>query len=61
MQSKREPLSLLEVSEFHREKRENLLNGNKCIENQIHPISERINTCNFQSSSNPTHRQTNGQ
>lgn len=53
MQSKREPLSLLELSEFHRQKGENLLNGNKCIENQIHPISERINTCNFQSSSNP--------
>lgn len=53
MQSKREPPSLLEVSEFHRQKRENLLNGNKCIENQIHPISERINTCNFQRSSNP--------
>ena len=53
MQSKREPSSLLELSEFHRQKRENLLNGNKCIENQIHLISERINTCNFQSSSNP--------
>ncbi|CAH3181882.1 unnamed protein product [Porites evermanni] len=53
MQSKREPPSLLELSKFHRQKRENLLNGKKCIENQIHPIPERINTCNSQSSSNP--------
>ena len=52
MQSKREPPSLLELGEFYRQKRENLLHGNICIENQIHPISERINTCNFQSSSN---------
>ena len=52
MQSKREPPSLLELGEFYRQKRENLLHGNICTENQIHPISQRINTCNLQRSSN---------
>ena len=52
MQSKGEPPSLLELGEFYRQKREHLLHGNICIENQIHPISERINACNLQSSSN---------
>ena len=52
MQSKGEPPSLLELGEFYRQKREHLLHGNICIENQIHPISERINACNLQCSSN---------